>query len=466
MTTHQQETRIQLKVRHYATAGVALMGASAIAIAPVAPPTPDVLVADRAVQLSATIDPITPWLNVFNNAEVNVAALVDTWLEAPAPVVQQIIANQLRYLGELPDVGAILGQVVANAQAAAQTTLGSGVGTGALDPSHEAILTVLPDILPLPPALTPIIDFSTNYLSGFLLGLVGPVIAPVLALGASIEAIITNLTGAAPDLGAALNSLINIPAAMTDAFLNGGQTVDLTPLLTALGLDLNLGPDTPITVGITFGGLLSPGGSIFNALDFGFISGGTPFELAAGQGPGAIGSLIGLSQAIAKALGWDGTGNPLAPPLNPPQQTGQGEGPDAVPASALTAMKVTVPTAADGDLAADASPTDSAPTASEPVTDDTSDESILPAETSTGGDTSDDTSDNTVTPTQPVTDAEPVSTPAEQSDGDAASTATERATPTKTRNSRTTEAGVQRTPSASGAGTDDRPSGQDADTGR
>ncbi|WP_231646111.1 outer membrane porin GjpA [Mycolicibacterium mengxianglii] len=259
---------MESKLRPYATAGIALVGASVIAITPVAPPPlPDIRVAGPAVQLSASIDPITPWLNVFNTAEVNFADLANTWLEAPAPVLQQIIANQLGYLRELPDFETIVGQVAAHIEAVGQTLVGPGVGTGSLDASHEAILELLPMILDVPAALQPVLDFSTTFLSGVLLGLVGPVIGPVLALGANVAEIVANLTGETPDLGAAVNTLINTPAAMTDAFLNGGQSLDLTPVLTALGLNLELSPGIPITVGVTFGGLLSPGGSIFNALD-------------------------------------------------------------------------------------------------------------------------------------------------------------------------------------------------------
>ncbi|WP_243858266.1 outer membrane porin GjpA [Mycobacterium sp. DL440] len=335
-------TNLRPNLRPFATASIALVGATAIAMTPVAALTapPDIKVANPAVQLSAAIDPITPWLEVFNNAEVNLANLADAWLTAPAPVLQQVIANQIGYLSQLPDFPAIIGQMATNLEAAVKAPFAIDLST--LEStnrllSHRSLFTILQalgDESPIPAALQPLIDFSTTYTSGILLGLVGPVISPVLALAASVSAIAENLGGETPDFQAAVSTLINTPAAMADAFLNGGQSLDLTPVLDALGLDLDPGPGTDVTnVGITFGGLLSPGGSIFNALDFDITIANVIKVNIPGQGPGAIGSLIGLGQAVAKAIGWDGTGNPLAPPLKTPE-TSSAETPTAALAQA------------------------------------------------------------------------------------------------------------------------------------
>src|SRR5690349_12279040 len=120
---------MELSARPCLAAGVALVGAGAIAVSPLSPPMPDVRVASPAVHLSAAIDPITPWLNVFNTAEVNFANLVNTWLEAPAPVLQLVIANQIGYLGQLPDFPAIVEQIADNARAALETPFAEDLGT-------------------------------------------------------------------------------------------------------------------------------------------------------------------------------------------------------------------------------------------------------------------------------------------------------------------------------------------------
>lgn len=334
---------MESRLRPYATAGIALVGASVIAISPVAPPLPDVTIANPSVNLSAAIDPFTPWIDALENAGGNLEGLVDSWAQAPFPVLQQVIANQLGYLSELPDFELIVDQFLTNLQAGAEAPFAPDLA-GSVDPAHAALFELLPVLGVLPADLQPLIDFSASPLSGVLLGLVGPVVAPLLALSASVGAIVNNLTGAEPDLGAAFNTLVNIPATMADAFLNGGQTLDLTPVLNALGVDLELIPGLPpADVGLTFGGLLSPGGSIFNALD---IGAGPIF--VAGQGPGAIGSLINLSKAIARAIGWDGTGNPLdqddTPPPPPLPLQRSADDTSLLKASATT---VTVPTTTD-----------------------------------------------------------------------------------------------------------------------
>lgn len=306
-------------LRPYATAGVAMLGASAIAIAPVvvAPAMPDLRVADPAVALSAAIDPLTPLLDLFNKSEVNFANLAGAWLEAPAPILQQIIANQIGYLGELPDIGAILRQMGTNVGAALGAPFAEDMST--LAPLHASIYDLILDgvpgaIEPAPPQLVPLLKFTTTYLSGALVGLAGLVMNPVLALGGSIHSVFQSLGGENADFAAALNTLINIPTTMVDAFLNGGQTMMVTPLLTALGLNL---PIPGMEVELVFGGLLSGGGSMFNSLNIIFDP-NNPAEVLPGQGAGFIGSLIGLTKAIAKAIGWDGEGNPLAPPLTTP----------------------------------------------------------------------------------------------------------------------------------------------------
>jgi hypothetical protein len=255
-------------------------------------------------------------------------------------VLQQFIANQIRYLAALPDFELILENVRNNAKNVVAAPLAVDLST--LDLKHR--LGPWPQLAAtLPPELQPVLDFTTTYLSGVLLGLVGPVVAPVLALSASVQAIVGALTAEDADPVAAINELINIPAKMADAFLNGGQTLDLTPVLSALGLDLSA-PGMTTKFGLTFGGLLSPGGSIFNAIDINVFAGPLHVADIDGTGPGALGSLIGLSQVIAKALGWSGTGNPLAPPLPPLEQPEQPEeGPGDAPDQQLSARVLNAP---------------------------------------------------------------------------------------------------------------------------
>ena len=67
--------------RSYLTAGIAALGASAVALAPIQPIHTDVAlehqpaVANLAVSLASTIDPITPWVDTFKLAAENLAQL-------------------------------------------------------------------------------------------------------------------------------------------------------------------------------------------------------------------------------------------------------------------------------------------------------------------------------------------------------------------------------------------------------
>ncbi|MGB0438390.1 MAG: hypothetical protein ACPGIJ_15720, partial [Mycobacterium sp.] len=70
-----------------------------------------------AVQLTTTADPFLAWVEVFNNTELNVAALTNEYLKAPFPVVQQVVANWYNYVQMLPDIGPIFEDIVENANA-------------------------------------------------------------------------------------------------------------------------------------------------------------------------------------------------------------------------------------------------------------------------------------------------------------------------------------------------------------
>ena len=303
MTTH-------ISARSYLTAGVAALGAATIAVAPVQPLSHQSAIAPQqvsnlAVGLASSIDPITPWINTIQGAADNLVGLFDAFAERPFPIVSQTIANQLTYLGELPNIGLILNQVIGNVGNAIRapfvadtSTLDTSVIDGALP--HSVIWTMLPQFIDIPAALEPVLDFTTSYTSGILIGLVGPLVAPVLALVDSASSIVHKLVNA--DIIGALNDLINIPAAVTNAFLNGGQTLQLTPLLNLFGVKI---PDIE-RIGITMGGLLSPGGSLFNALDMDLtvtLPPIPPLDIAVhGVPTGALGSLIGLTNTVADAI--------------------------------------------------------------------------------------------------------------------------------------------------------------------
>ena len=298
--------------RPLAAAGVALVGASAIAISPVSVAPPNIQVSP-AIELAASTD----WADIFTRAGANAQALFDTWRQAPAPILQQIIANQISYLQELPDFAGIATQIQHNFQAALAAPLAPDLST--LDPTHGTFYNLLPAVLQLPgvpaalhlvisPTGEQLLAFSTSALSGLILGMAGPVLGPLIALQSGLDAVRADLTASTPDVAGALSTLGGIPAAMTDAFLNGGQHIDLTALAKTFGPAIGVSFPAGVQVGIALGGLLSPGGSIFNALDFAFDSNllGVHIHvpLATGTGVGPIGAFIHFTRTIAKAIGW------------------------------------------------------------------------------------------------------------------------------------------------------------------
>ncbi|KDF00858.1 hypothetical protein Y900_018440 [Mycolicibacterium aromaticivorans JS19b1 = JCM 16368] len=299
--------------RPFVAATVAVVGAGAIAISPAAPAALDIHAAP-AIQLAASTD----WTDIFTRAGQGAQTLFDTWREAPAPVLQQIVANQISYLKELPDFAAIANQIQTHLRAALSAPTAPDLST--LDSTHRTFYQLLPAVLQLPgvpdllqlsisPTGKQLLAFSTTALSGVVLGMAGPVLGPLLVLASSVDAIRAELTSPTPDVAAALSTLTNIPAAMTDAFLNGGQHVDLTALAQTFGPAIGVSFPTGVKVGIALGGLLSPGGSIFNALDFAYDNDllgvlHIHVPLATGNPIGPIGAFMEFTRAIAKSIGW------------------------------------------------------------------------------------------------------------------------------------------------------------------
>jgi len=325
---------MNLSHRSYLTAGVAALSAGAIALAPVQPlPSgPDLsptLRSTLAVDLAAAIDPITPWIDTFQAAADNISGLVNTWGEQPLPVVQQIVANLGTYISELPAIGTIIEQAVANVGNAARAPFAADLNT--LDPAHTLAYQALPTLAPdIPQGLS---DFLTTSTSGLIIGLLGPVLSPVLALGAGIRTAVEALQAQDSDWAAAVNALINIPAAMVNAFLNGGPTIDLTSLLAPSVLPNRLDRAT-----VTLGGLLSQGASIFNAVGLAVsVKVGPVFvpspPIPAGPPAGVFGSLIAMTNAIAGAI----VVTPPAPAASPARSASAVAAPETTSAAATEA---------------------------------------------------------------------------------------------------------------------------------
>ena len=85
-------------VRPYATAGVALVGASVIAVSPIVPPLPDIQVRNPAAQLAVLADPFQAYTQVLQETVANLQPILATAAANPTPILTQILKNQFASL--------------------------------------------------------------------------------------------------------------------------------------------------------------------------------------------------------------------------------------------------------------------------------------------------------------------------------------------------------------------------------
>ena len=163
--------------------------------------------------------------------------------------------------------------------------------------------------------ITPYLEFSGSPLSGILWGSFGTTVGPLLQINDDITAISAALGGATPDYTTAFNDLLDMPANVTNAFLNGYGEINLDTFLTDFGISAPSGVDVT-AIQLDLGGLLSPAGSLINGIGITDSLGDCSIGCATLDVPnslvGPIASLFLQDQAIAEAIGWDGVGQPLA----------------------------------------------------------------------------------------------------------------------------------------------------------
>jgi hypothetical protein len=175
----------------------------------------------------------------------------------------------------------------------------------------------------LPGQIAPVTNFLNNHYSGQVLGLLGTLLSPFVQLVESFTAVGEFFE--AGDVIGAINELINIPANMTNASLNGAGFLDLTGIVSAIV------PDSPLTrVGVNLGGLLNvmpqnggnqqggfvPPTSWSGGVGIDSLAVGEPGDLDYAQGipNGLLSANIGLGQFLADKL-------LITPPPPPGAQT-------------------------------------------------------------------------------------------------------------------------------------------------
>ncbi|OBF14477.1 hypothetical protein [Mycobacterium sp. ACS4331] len=273
-----------------------MVGAGAIALAPIHPPVSSVEIAAPStahfadVGLTASTNPITVWAEVLQRSADNAGALAQDFLAAPAPVLAQAIRNQLgnaaflavtaqqtvdlmlSTVGALPDtVKTLVTQLADGDIAGAVQTLTFAVlplGLGLVAPVL-AVGAVANNVVQNFAAAFEVVTKVDNILP-VLLGVGGPIFSVMYTIGQTGQAIVDGLRNL--DFAAVASTLINAPARLVDALLNGAGEL--------------LGPNP---------GLLTP----------------SPAEGEFGFG-GPIAALLDLRKKIAEAM--TASGDPSAVP--------------------------------------------------------------------------------------------------------------------------------------------------------
>ena len=390
--------------RSHLTAGIAVLGAGILALAPVqAPHQPATALSNRAAAdigtavLLSSFDPITPWVDTITTSVDNIAALIDYAFSDPFPIGSALVSDPglaLRNFTKLftapfspgetiglpvgtatPDPYNIVVVAPGNSQLS-QVVLPASPSSPGADAYNSyvlnlAALQLIGGVASVPPCsdkgecdgrfpvttIAQVFRIANTYASGVALGLLGPALAPVAALLNSVYAIVDFIGQG--DLVGVLNELVNIPANLVNSVLNGA-TLNVAPILGLFAPDVVKNYKIK-TLGLNLGGLLAGpvpmNGSLVNPADPPTeFSGGTLLtSLAVDVDPGAviappglptgpIGSLIGMGQFLGQQL------------LTPPAPAAPATGTAAVVQAPATETKAAVLAATDLEDAADAAP--------------------------------------------------------------------------------------------------------------
>ena len=211
--------------RPWAMAGVAIIGASVIAVATLDPaPNHDVRIASSALELTAAPNPFEYYPQVLLRTLANAGDRLDEYLAEPLPILTAIAQNQYAAFAEIINAA------------------------GSFDP--VAVATAI-----LRAVAQPVVDLVKVIGSGepletaasLLVRLLPPIVSGVLAAGSASADVVRALYQL--DITGVVSAMINIPARIVDGVLNGridGMTDDnlglLTPVIDAPVADQITGP--------------------------------------------------------------------------------------------------------------------------------------------------------------------------------------------------------------------------------
>jgi hypothetical protein len=321
---------MHVAARRHTRPGIALAGAAVIAVSPIVPILPDVHLPDvhlphlsaAQVELTALTNPLAQWQQVISTAIDNIGQLGGLVLDDQAPIIQQVIADQLANAAVLSAVAKHTLAAINTSAAALPAALQTASGQLAAGDVEGAVAGIVSSLLPLVLNLVdgfngayPVVSNGAQNMANLVAVVPKLVLPAILALSAPLVSLVNAGAATAQDVVDALgagnieglaNAIIDAPAVLTGAVLNGYG-------------------DSPL--GLPSAGLLSPIGAL------GPLSAGT------------ISGLLSLRDIIASAI------KPLAPP--PAVKALKAEQTSGAPVAELPSVQansvtVSVPTATTG----------------------------------------------------------------------------------------------------------------------
>jgi hypothetical protein len=248
-----KEHTMQLALNRTVTAGVAFVGASAIALTPIVAYSPALQLPSlrsAEVQMAAFVNPIEEWVQVIGTSFTNLSALGTQVQTDPTPILSKLAANFLANASTIADTAStLIGQAVATLAAIPQGFFDAAtqVAAGHIAEAVQTIwgTAILPPVflavIPISAAI-PIIQNAVQNVANVIgalggvnllltgIAVISPIYATITQFGDSAQAVLD--AASAGDLETAASEFINAPAKLVNAFLNGN---DMTPgLLTPL----------------------------------------------------------------------------------------------------------------------------------------------------------------------------------------------------------------------------------------
>ena len=231
------------ELRRYSTAGIAMATAGIVVISPMTVPPPDLhvpaltsVVATRSVDLTAFVNPLAVWGDVLATTVTDIGALGQAFAADPFPLAQQVFANQVRYANQVVSIAQNMGTGMvnwANTVPEQLQTIGQQLAAGQVSDAVMSAWGIF--VNGVVGVMFPVLEFDvpqqvTQNIANVVKALtpvavqVGFAVLSTMYQGATAFAdIAQNFYNAARsgDIATAASELINAPANLTGAVLNG-----------------------------------------------------------------------------------------------------------------------------------------------------------------------------------------------------------------------------------------------------